>query len=96
MQIILNFDLDTPLEIPLNYNYQLQSAVYAKLREIGVSDFWHDSGLGESETFKFFVFGPLLGNYRIEDKKIIFTDSISLEIRSPFLISVMICKEALS
>ena len=84
MQIILNFDLDTPLEIPLNYNYQLQSAVYAKLREIGASDFWHDSGVGETEKFKFFVFGPLLGNYRIEDKKIIFTDSISFEIRSPF------------
>ena len=84
MQIVLNFDLDTPLEIPLNYNYQLQNAVYAKLKEIGVSDFWRGSGLGDSESFKFFVFGPLLGNYRIADKKIIFTDSVSLEIRSPF------------
>ncbi len=84
MQIKLIFKPDEPLAIPLNYNYQLQSAVYAKLAEICVSDFWHDNGFGDTETFKFFAFSPLLGNYIIEDKKIVFTDTISIEIRSPF------------
>lgn len=84
MQISLLLSPHEPLEIPLNYNYQLQSVIYSKLKDVGTSDFWHDCGFGENETFKFFVFGPLLGNYRIEDKKIIFKDKINLEIRSPF------------
>lgn len=83
MQISLVLTPLEPLKIPLNYNYQLQSAIYAKLKEVGSSDFWHDCGFGEKETFKFFVSGPLLGNYKIEDKKIIFSDEIALEIRSP-------------
>lgn len=82
MQIQLQLKPKTTLEIPLNYNYQLQSAIYSKLREIGVSDFWHDLGFGDKEAFKLFVFGPLKGNYKIEDKKIIFDDTVSLEIRS--------------
>lgn len=84
MQISLILTPYEPLEIPLNYNYQLQSAIYSKLKEVGASDFWHDSGFGEKETFKFFVFSPLSGNYKIVDKKIIFQDKINLEIRSPF------------
>lgn len=84
MQITLILSLNEPLKIPFNYNYQLQSAIYSKLKETGSSDFWHDCGFGEKETFKLFVFGPLLGNYKIEDKKIVFHDEVALEIRSPF------------
>lgn len=84
MQISLVLTPYEPLKIPLNYNYQLQSAVYSKLKEVGASDFWHDCGFGEKEIFKFFVLGPLLGSYKIEDKKIIFSDEIAFEIRSPF------------
>lgn len=84
MQISLILTPQEPLKVPLNYNYQLQSAIYSKLKEVDASDFWHDCGFGEKETFKFFVFGTLLGNYKIEDKKIIFNSEITLEIRSPF------------
>lgn len=82
MQIQLQLKPKTTLEIPLNYNYQLQSAIYSKLRELGVSDFWHDLGFGDKEAFKLFVFSSLKGNYKIADKKIIFDDTIFLEIRS--------------
>lgn len=85
MQLKLKFNLDSPLEIPMNYKYQVQSALFSKLEEIGASEFWHSSGFGEAEIFKLFVPGPLTGNFTAnnEDKKLIFEDSISLEIRSP-------------
>jgi len=84
MQIKLRLKPTKPLKIPLNYNYQLQSALYAKLAELSASDFWHDCGFGKKETFKLFVFGPLSGIYKIEGKKIIFQKEINFEIRSPF------------
>ena len=84
MQIHLTLKCETPFTIPLNYNYQLQSAVYAKLSEIGASDFWHDTGFGDNkQKFKSFMFGPLTGAHIIENKKITFTDEIHLELRSP-------------
>lgn len=84
MQIHLTLKCEKPLTIPLNYNYQLQSAVYAKLSEIGASDFWHDIGFGDDkQKFKSFVFGPLTGTHIIENKKITFADKIHLELRSP-------------
>ena len=44
MQILVRFQPSAPLIIPYNYNYQLQSALYALLAEVGESDFWHDKG----------------------------------------------------
>jgi len=83
MQIILTIETDQPPVLPLSYNYMLQSAIYAKLREVGASDFPHDTGYGTNRRFKAFVFGPLTGRYSIEDKNIIFSDGVTLEIRSP-------------
>lgn len=83
MQIQLTFALDEPLCIPLSYSYQLQSSIYSKLAEIGLSDFWHDEGYGDTQVFKMFTFSPLSGSYRIIDKKICFENEISFEVRSP-------------
>lgn len=83
MQIQLTFAAEKEFCIPLSYNYQLQSAIYSKLEEIGLSDFWHDEGFGVEQTFKLFSFSPLTGSYRIADKKICFDGEISFEIRSP-------------
>ena len=47
MQIMLTMRPEKRLIIPFNYNYQLQSALYATLGEVGQSDFWHDNGFGE-------------------------------------------------
>ena len=81
--------------IPCGYNYAVMSAIYRKLEEIGVSDFWHDTGFTGSsgKTFKGFVFGQLNGKLNIgpdphipgSDKKdhIFFHHTITLEIRSP-------------
>lgn len=83
MQIRLTFKINHPIAIPFNYNYQVQSAIYAKLREIDVSSFFHDVGFGNDKVFKGFVFGKLSGKYTIIDKHMIFSDTLSLEIRSP-------------
>lgn len=83
MQMFLTLAAEKPLCIPINYNYQLQSSIYSKLAELGLSDFWHDDGFGEDQTFKMFTFSPLCGTYRIIDKKICFEGEIAFEIRSP-------------
>ena len=85
MQISIQFQSSDPLIIPYNYNYQLQSALYALLGEVGESDFWHDKGFRYYDSsFKGFCFGKLEGDYRTypEEKKIGFEDKISLEVRS--------------
>lgn len=83
MQIFLQLRPDQPLCVPFNYQYQLQSAIYSKLAEINVSDFWHDLGFGDKRKFKAFTFGPLKGKYTVSDNKICFSELVSLELRSP-------------
>ena len=38
MQIECEFNIDQPISMPFNYNYQVQSAIYAKLRELNEFD----------------------------------------------------------
>ncbi len=85
MQIKLTLRPDKPLVIPFNYNYQLQSALYAMLGEVGSSDFWHDGGFGDAARFKGFCFGRLEGKYcaDTENRKIRFENNVYVEIRSP-------------
>ena len=84
MQISLTLQPEKPLCIPLNYNYQLQSALYALLGEVGESVFWHDNGFGDFTKYKGFCFGKLEGKHVVdrENKKIRFENIVRLEIRS--------------
>lgn len=85
MQIKLQLIPEKPLVIPYNYNYQLQSALYSMLGEVGESDFWHDNGFGDITKYKGFCFSGLEGQYSIEReaKKLCFEENIFMEIRSP-------------
>ena len=78
MQILLTLKPNKPLNIPFNYNYQLQSAILAKLKETDNSDFWHRNGG--------YCFGKLEGRHVIDrmNKRIIFENNVSLEIRSNY------------
>ena len=82
MQILLTLQPENELIIPFNYNHQLQSALYVKLREGGGAHI-HDEGYGEERDFKAFVFGALQGEHRKEDKHFRFTGTVHLEVRSP-------------
>ena len=79
MQILLTLQPENELIIPFNYNHQLQSALYAKLREGGGAHI-HDEGYGEDRDFKAFVFGALQGEHRKEDKHFRFTGTVGKRI----------------
>lgn len=85
MQLIITSELSDELVLPINYNHIIQSIIYNNLRnypEYGT--YVHDRGYKSSgRSFKLFTFGMLSGNYRIANKKIIFSDNVSFEVRSP-------------
>lgn len=83
MQLQITLRADGEPCFPLNYNHQLQSAIYSKLSEADASDSRHDVGFGGAKNFKAFVFGALRGRHTVENKTIRFTDEISFEVRSP-------------
>jgi len=84
MQIKLILSNENIAEFPLNYNYQLQSAIYNLLKNnYEFSKYLHDIGFGQAENgFKLFTFSGLKGHYRLANKKIFFDGDIFLEIRS--------------
>ena len=85
MQIHVAFSPDRPLTIPMAYQYQLQSAIYRKLSRGGAGD-WHDGGfaINDGQSYKAFCFGRLRGGYTVENRTYLrFTDTFSLEVRSP-------------
>lgn len=83
MQIKLKIHKSGILEFPLNYNYQLQSAVYHLLQhEKNYAEFLHDYGYGQDNAFRMFTFGTPKGQYEIVNKKIYFNEGFLWEIRS--------------
>lgn len=83
MQILLKLKGDN-IVLPIAYRYFIQSMIYHTLEsQPGFSYFMHNKGYsGEERSFKLFSFSPLRGNYSVKDKKITFSDTVSLEIRS--------------
>lgn len=80
--LVVTVRTETPLRLPIAYNYYIQSAVYAAWREKFPA--LHDEGYTDgARTFRLFTFSPLRGRYSVEGKEIVFTGAVSLEIRSP-------------
>ncbi len=81
--------------LPIAYRYFVQSMIYNAMEsDADFSRFLHDDGyMNENRSFKLFTFSPLTGNYLVKDKKIFFSDNISLEIRSfePTIIQPPMC-----
>jgi len=80
INIILENDF---FSIRKDYHYQLQSAIYRKLDEINLSDFWHNQGFGEINKFKGFLFTPPNGNVVYGEDDIVIKGDIELSVRSP-------------
>jgi CRISPR-associated endoribonuclease Cas6 len=76
--------LEKELRLPLSYHYIVQSAIYHCLGQEGnYSSFLHDRGYAaEKRNYKMFTFGLLRGKYTIEQKQIVFRDTVILEVRS--------------
>lgn len=84
MQIKLILHPVCPFTIPLNYNYQVQSAIYKVLQHNPqYASFIHDIGYGRKNApFRLFTFGKIKGDCSIRDKKMWIAEDIQLEIRS--------------
>lgn len=97
MQVKLTLHPVYPFTIPLNYNYQVQSAIYKILQyNSQYASFIHDIGYGSRNSpFRLFTFGKIKGDYTIKDKKMWIAGDIQIEIRSASEDFCNILKEAL-
>ena len=86
MKLVLKHQLNKPVELPINYNYILQSIIYKCIcNDNDVSTSLDNSGYQNGKRqYKLFQFSNIKGHYRIkkETKSIIFDDDMTWEIRS--------------
>ncbi len=84
MQLLLTFDNTSIIDIPVNYNYYIQSAIFTLLAEEDAeyAELLHDTAYGGNAGYKLFTFGELTGKSHFHDKKLCFEGDICLEIRS--------------
>ncbi|MDY6985357.1 MAG: CRISPR-associated endoribonuclease Cas6, partial [Candidatus Thermoplasmatota archaeon] len=69
--------------LPLQYNYYLQSFLYASISK-ELATFLHDKGFEyEKRSFKMFTFSRLEGRYEIKKGTITFTMPVKLVVSSP-------------
>ncbi len=86
MRLEFSFNSDKNVELPLHYNYIVQSFIYSNLSP-QIADFLHEKGFPfHKRQFKLFTFSRLMGkSQRIKDK-ISFSPPLSLLVSSPFII----------
>ena len=78
----LKITIDTKQQsIPFEYHGYLQGIIYHALSEESGS-FLHDTGYGDDRIYKLFVYSELIGKYRIENRKLVFTSPVSFYISS--------------
>lgn len=90
MQLLISHSVkDQVLDLPINYNYILQSILYKSLsNHKALGDYIHNR-----EDVKLFAVSPIKGRYRIKEKRIHFIENVSFEVRCPNPIVLQIMKE---
>jgi len=88
MRIKVDFESQKPIELPIHYNYFVQSMIYNTIDDKIYATFLHDKGYEvDLKNFKLFSFSRLEGPFKIvgndSNKKIIFDKKVSLIISSP-------------
>lgn len=74
------------IELPIQYNHIIQALIYNSLDE-SLASFLHEEGFKHGKRlFKMFTFSRLMGRFRLmkDEQKIIFQDSVSLIVSSPY------------
>lgn len=76
--------LREPLRLPLSYHHIVQAALYQSMKESNQEkSFYHEKELRYGKRkFRLFTFGLLRGEYYIQNREIIFTREVELEVRS--------------
>lgn len=84
MQIMLTCQNTGIIDIPVNYNYYIQSAIYKLLADenSNYAKYLHDIADGSRTRYKFFTFGSLIGKSHFYNKTLYYEGDIMLEIRS--------------
>ncbi len=84
MQILLTFENKGIIDIPVNYNYYIQSSIFSLLadEDAGFAAMLHDTAYGGKYKYKMFTFGELKGRNHFHDKKLYYEGDLLLEIRS--------------
>ncbi|MDO4765786.1 MAG: CRISPR-associated endoribonuclease Cas6 [Eubacteriales bacterium] len=83
MKLIVKFDLQDKLKLPINYQRWIQAAIYKCLEGDSLFAELHEKGYKNGNLdFKLFTFSYLKGNYKVEKNTIIFEGEVELEIRS--------------
>lgn len=84
MQLLLTFDNKGIIDLPVNYNYYIQSAIFTLLasEDAEYATLLHDTAYGGKAKYKMFTFGELKGRSYFHDKKLYYEGDMLLEIRS--------------
>ncbi len=84
MQIVLICNNTGIIDIPVNYNYYVQSAIFKLLADENphYAEYLHDIADGSKTKYKFFTFGSLIGKKHFYNKTLYYEGEIKLEIRS--------------
>ena len=84
MQLLLTFENTGIVDIPVNYNYYIQSSIFTLLADEDpeYAAMLHDTAYGGKYRYKLFTFGELKGKSHFHDKKLYYEGNIVLEIRS--------------
>ncbi|HMU43694.1 MAG TPA: CRISPR-associated endoribonuclease Cas6 [Ignavibacteriaceae bacterium] len=89
MRLVLHLNCDINSALPLNYNYQLSSAIYNLLRfgSAEFSRFLHDNGFTiDGKKYKLFSFSLRFEKIELKDSHLILKSSkIKLHISSPLI-----------
>lgn len=69
--------------MPFNYQHMIQGLIYSAFDKEDKGDFFHNQGYRfEKKVFKMFVFSNLFGKYKINDRFMVFEDSITFYVSS--------------
>ena len=84
MQIVLTCQNTGIIDIPVNYNYYVQSAIFKNLADENsdYAEYLHNIADGSKTRYKFFTFGSLIGKSHFYNKTLYYEGGIKLEIRS--------------
>lgn len=82
MQLTITINLSEKCSLPLAYHHILQAVIYRLMAEDGNESTIHDKGAENGKrVYKLFTFGLIKGHYQINNKRIIFDDTMSFEVR---------------
>lgn len=84
MRIKINLEpINTPLVIPVHYNYIIQAIIYRNLNKSLANKIHNEGYTFERRQFRMFTFSRLYGRFKRDNQHLIFDGGITLLVASP-------------